>query len=325
MEQLKGKSKSNLLLRALQERVISLAALIVVVILVCGMIWPKTFFSVGNFKSVLLNVSIRAIVALGMMNLLISGYIDLSVSAVLALSGGVSAVLVMQHGVSPGVAILVSLVIGCIVGIVNGFMVAGVGINPMIQTLAMQYICSGLCLVIAGPIVAGLPKGYTWLGQKVILGMQMPIVFMILLVALLTFLNEKTVFFRRNYYIGGNQKAAALSGINVKGMIIFNYMVTGFLAAFAGILTAARLGTASSTAGTSLEMKCICACVLGGASMQGGQGRVLGALLGVVFMGILDNIIVIAGVPVEWNNVVTGTVLALAVTLDVILQKKKVL
>ncbi|MCR4607957.1 MAG: ABC transporter permease [Oscillospiraceae bacterium] len=324
MEKLKTRPGSNLLMRSLQERVISLAAMIVLVIAICGIIWPKTFLTVPNLKSVLLNVSIRSIVALGMMNLLISGYIDLSVSSLLALSGGLAAVLITKNHFAPGVAILISLSIGAVVGLVNGFMVAVIGINPMIQTLAMQYICSGLCLVIAGPIVSGLPKGFTWLGQRVILGMQMPIVFMLLLVILLTFLNEKTVFFRRNYYIGGNQKSAALSGINVKGMIMFNYVVTGLLAAFAGILTAARLGTASSTAGTSLEMKCICACVLGGASMQGGKGRVLGALLGMVFMGILDNIIVIAGVPVEWNNVVTGTVLALAVTLDVFLQKRKV-
>lgn len=324
MERLKGKTKSDLLLKILQERVISLSAMLVVIIIICGLIWPSAFFTEGNFKSVLLNVSIRAIVAASMMNLMISGYIDLSVSSLLALSGGVSAVLIVKYDVSPAIAILIALAMGCLVGVINGIMVARVGINPMIQTLAMQYVCSGLCLVIAGPIVAGLPKGYTWLGQKKIAGVQIPIIFMIILVVLLTFLNEKTVFFRRNYFIGGNQKAAELSGIDAKKMIVFNYMVTGLLAAFAGILTAARLGTASSTAGTSLEMKCICACVLGGASMQGGTGRVIGALLGVIFMGILDNIIVIAGVPVEWNNIVTGVVLAFAVTLDVILQKKKV-
>ena len=310
-------------MKLLQERTISLSITIISVIIVCGIIWPNNFLTIPNFKSVLINMSIRAIVAVGMMNLLISGYMDLSVGAVLALSGGVSAALIIKAGFGPVPAIIIALLMGCLVGIFNGFMVAKVGINPMIQTLAMQNICNGLCLIIAGPTLTGLPRVYTQLGQKFVAGIQMPILFMIIIVLIMVILNEKTVFFRRNYFIGGNERAAKLSGINVTRMTIFNYVLMGLLAAFAGILTAARLGTASSTAGTGMEMKCISACVLGGASIKGGDGRIIGALLGIFFMGLLDNIIIIAGVPVEWNNVISGAVLVLAVTLDVLLKKKK--
>lgn len=315
-------SKENIT-RLLNDRVLTLGATLILCIAIFGLIWPTKFFTLANAKSVLINVAINTVVALGMFNLLISGYIDLSVGSLLAMSGAIAASLVMNNGMAPGLAMVIAIALCALIGACNGFMVSVVGINPMIQTLSMKYICAGLTLILAGHTISGLPESYTWIGQMNILNIQLPIWFMILFTILLTFFNEKLPFFKRNYYVGGNQKAAAFSGINVNRMIIFNYVVTGLLAGFAGVLTSARLGVASANAGTSLEMKCISACVLGGASPQGGQGRVFGALLGVIFMGLIDNIIIIAGIPSDWNQFVTGIVLLVAVTMDVMLKRKK--
>lgn len=318
-----GTTKHGFLTRIASDRVLSLLLTVVVVIVVSGLVWPDKFFTFSNFSNVLLGVSIESIVAVGMMILMISGAFDLSVGAVVALSGGVTANLMNYQNVDPAVAILAGLLVAIIIGIVNGLFVSIIGINAMIQTLAMMGIARGFALMASGGGIPNLPAAFNTIGQTKLLGLQSPVYIMAVIVIVFAILVSKTVFFRRNYYIGGNEKAAFLSGINVKKMMMFNFILSSFLAGVAGILLTSRLGMANSSSGTGLELKVITAVILGGASLKGGQGNIWGAILGTVFMGLMGNIMIIARVPVEWQQIVTGAILILAVTIDVVMKKRQ--
>lgn len=305
-----------------KDRVITLSLTILILIVVSSLIWPQQFFSLENLSLVLLNLSIDAIVAVGMMILLISGAFDLSVGSVVAFAGGFAAYLMFYWGVYIPVAILASLALCLVIGFVNGWLVARVGINPLIQTLAMMGIIRGLALMVSGSGIQNLPEGFSRLGQSRFLGFQLPVWYMVAVVIVFTFLVARTIFFRRYYYIGGNEKAARLSGIRVGRMKIYSFMLMSFLAGLAGIILAARLGAAMPTTGQGLELKVITAVILGGASLLGGQGKIMGALLGTLFMGIVANIMILARVSGYWQQIIFGIILIFAVAIDLILQKR---
>jgi ribose transport system permease protein len=192
----------------------------------------------------------------------------------------------------------------------------------MIQTLAMMGIVRGGALLVAGAGIQNLPYWFNAIGQSRLLGIQMPVWYMLLIVALFSFLVNKTVFFRRYYYIGGNEKAAELSGIRVKQMKMYGFILSAALAGVAGILLSSRLGAAMSTLGRGLELRVITAVILGGASLSGGIGKIPGALLGAMFMGIVANIMVIARVSGFWQEIILGIILIFAVWLDLFVQKR---
>lgn len=315
--------KHSFLTRIVTDRVLTLLLTIIIIFVVASFVWPKLFPTFNNLFAVLLGISIQSIVAIGMMILMISGAFDLSVGAVVALSGGIAASLMNYSNVDPFIAVLAGLLVAIAIGIVNGVFVSFFGINAMIQTLAMMGIARGLALMASGGGISNLPKVFNALGQTKILGIQIPVYVMVIFVIIFAILVSRTVFFRRNYYIGGNEKAAFLSGINVKKMMLFNFVLCSFLAGVAGILLAARLGMAESSSGTGLELTVITAVILGGASLKGGQGNIWGAILGTIFMGLTGNIMIIARVPVEWQRIVTGTILILAVTIDVVMKKER--
>lgn len=305
-----------------QDRVITLLLTIIVLIIVSSLIWPQQFFTLENLSLVLLNLSIDAIVAVGMMILLISGAFDLSVGSVVAFTGGFAAYLMYYWGVFIPVAILAALGMALLIGFVNGWLVAKVGINPLIQTLAMMGIVRGLALMVSGSGIQNLPEGFNKLGQSQFMGFQLPVWYMVAAVALFSFLVARTIFFRRYYYIGGNEKAALLSGIRVNRMKIYSFMLMSFLAGLAGIILAARLGAAMPTTGQGMELRVITAVILGGASLLGGQGKIIGALLGTLFMGIIANIMILARVSGYWQQIIFGVILILAVAIDLLLQKR---
>ncbi|MCB0686323.1 MAG: ABC transporter permease [Saprospiraceae bacterium] len=305
-----------------QDRVVTLALTIVVLIVVSSIIWPQQFFSLENLSLVLLNLSIDAIVAVGMMILLISGAFDLSVGSVVAFAGGFAGYLMYYWGVYVPVAILAALAVSVVIGFVNGWLVAKVGINPLIQTLAMMGIVRGLALMVSGSGIQNLPDSFNRLGQAQFLGFQLPVWYMIAIVIIFSFLVARTIFFRRYYYIGGNEKAALLSGIQVGKMKIYSFILMSFLAGLAGIILASRLGAAMPTTGQGLELKVITAVILGGASLLGGQGKIVGALLGTLFMGIIANIMILARVSGYWQQIIFGIILIAAVAIDLLLQKR---
>jgi ribose transport system permease protein len=306
----------------LRERVYSLGLTIVLVCIVASVVYPRHFPTFENGSQILLNLSIDTIVAVGMMLLLISGAFDLSVGSVVAFSGGLAAHLMFYQGLPVPLAILAGLLSAVLIGWINGYLIAYQGINPMIQTLAMMGIVRGGALLVAGAGIQNLPYWFNAIGQSKLLGIQMPVWYMLGAVALFSFLVEKTVFFRRYYYIGGNEKAAELSGIRVKKMKHWAFILSAALAGVAGILLASRLGAAMSTVGRGLELRVITAVILGGASLSGGMGKIPGALLGALFMGIVANLMVIARVSGYWQEIILGLILIAAVWLDLVLQRR---
>lgn len=309
--------------RFLQDRVYSLALTIIVVGLVAALVYPDTFPTFGNFSQVMLNLSIDTIVAVGMMVLLIAGVFDLSVGSVVAFSGGLVAYLMDFHQVPVPLALLGGLAGAVLIGAINGYLIAYQDINPMIQTLAMMGIVRGGALMVSGSGIQNLPYWFNAISQSKLLGIQMPVWYMLLTVVVFAFLTQKTVFFRRYYYIGSNEKAATLSGIRVPRMKLYAFMLSATLAGIAGILLASRLGAALSTSGRGLELRVITAVILGGASLSGGQGKIPGALLGAVFMGVVSNIMIIARVSGYWQEIILGLILITVVWVDKVLQKRK--
>ncbi len=308
--------------KILQDRVYTLGITIIVVCLLASLVFPHNFPTFENLSQVLLNLSIDSIVAVGMMLLMIAGMFDLSVGSVVAFSGGLAANLMFFHEVPVPLAISAGLVSALLIGWVNGRLIAYHGINPMIQTLAMLGIVRGGALLVAGAGIQNLPYWFNAIGQAKLLGIQMPVWYMLFTVALFSFLAKKTIFFRRYYYIGGNEKAAELSGIRVKKMKLYGFMLSAFLAGVAGILLASRLGAAMSTLGRGLELRVITAVILGGASLSGGVGKIPGALLGAVFMGIVANIMIIARISGLWQEIILGVILIAAVWLDLYVQRR---
>ncbi|MCY2930166.1 MAG: ABC transporter permease [Planctomycetota bacterium] len=297
----------------------------------------EVFLGWTNLSAILLAVSLQAIIAIGMTVLLVSGGFDLSVGATAGLAGAAAAlVLTRLCPALPGpavlgvvLALLVGLATGASVGAANGLIVARVGINPFITTLGMMQIVRGLLLLVTnGKNVSDLPTAFTVIGQGglVLPGgarIQFPILISLVLVAAGDVLLRRSRFFRQNYYLGGNEKAAILSGIRVDRIKIFNYTLTGLLAAAAGVIMTARLGSASVTAGVGLELQVITAVIIGGASLQGGEGTVLGAFLGSILMAIILSALTLLGINTNAQELIIGATLLLAVLADTLGKKRR--
>ncbi len=308
--------------KIIEERIYSLLALLVVICVVASLTFPSTFPTFENFSQLLLNLSIDTIVAVGMMLLLISGAFDLSVGSVVAFAGCITAYLMTSLQIPVPLAITFGLLSTICIGYINGYLIAYKGINPMIQTLAMMGIVRGAALMLSGSGVQNLPYWFNAIGQSKLLGIQMPIWYMLVTVALFTFLLNKTIYFRQYYYIGGNEKAADLSGIRVDKVKMMGFVISAALAGIAGILLSSRLGAALPTMGRGLELRVITAVILGGASLSGGYGKIPGALLGALFMGIVANIMVISRVSGYWQEIILGIILIGTLWLDKALQKQ---
>ncbi|QUH30432.1 ABC transporter permease [Vallitalea guaymasensis] len=274
------------------------------------------FLSTGNILALMLGLSLETIIAVAMANLMVSGGFDMSVGSVVGFVGAVVA-LTIRAGVPVVLAVLIGLIIGGAIGCFNGFIISKIGINPFVTTLASLSLFRGLTLILTkGQNITGLGRTFKAIGQSKLLGIQAPIWYAIILVIIGDILLRKSRFFRQNYYIGGNEKAAILSGIKASKMKILNYSLTGLLAGFAGIVMASRLGAASVTAGTGLELRVITAVIIGGASLSGGEGTVVGAFFGAVLMALITNALTLLGVDVYWQTFVIGATLLIAVLID---------
>ena len=300
----------------LRERVESLSAAILLLSLIMTIIYPTQFATTENFSQLLLNLSIDTIVAVGMMVLMIAGMFDLSVGSIVAFSGGLAGYLMYYHDVNFLLAIAAGISGSVIVGFVNGVLIAKAGINPMIQTLAMMGIVRGFALMLSGAGIQNFPYEFIYIGQSKLGGLQAPVWHMLIIVLLFSFLASRTKFFRRYYFIGGNERAARLSGIRVDKMKIWAFVISALLAGIAGILLSSRLGAALSTSGRGMELRVITAVILGGASLSGGYGKITGAFLGALFMALTNNMLIIGRVSGYWQEIILGIILIVAVGLD---------
>jgi ribose transport system permease protein len=294
----------------------SMILLVVLCIFLFLCIASPVFLTRSNLLAVLIGLSVEAIIAVAMTNLLISGGFDLSVGSVLCFCGMIAGIC-WKAGIPAELAILLGILSGMAVGALNGILVAILKIAPFVVTLASLNIFRGIVYGITeGKSISALPAAFQFLGQRTVFGIQMPIIFAVTLVLIGDIVLRCFRFFRQNYYIGGNEKAAQLSGINVRNMKIFNYMLTGLFAGFAGVVQAGRLGSAMVTAGQNMEMRVLTAVIIGGASLSGGEGTILGAFLGSVLMALVTNAVNLLGVNVYWQTFIMGLTLLIAVLID---------
>ncbi|TRZ40718.1 ribose ABC transporter permease [Niallia circulans] len=304
------------MMNAITQKLGPLLGLFLLVVIVS--ILNPSFLEPLNLLNLLRQVAINALIAFGMTFVILTGGIDLSVGAILALSSALTAGM-MVAGVDPIVAILVGCILGAVMGMVNGLFITIGKMAPFIATLATMTIFRGLTLVYTGgnPIT-GLGDNYLFqlFGRGYFLGIPVPAITMILAFVFLFILLHKTPFGRKTYAIGGNEKAALISGIKVPKVKIMIYSLSGMLAALAGAILTSRLNSAQPTAGTSYELDAIAAVVLGGTSLSGGKGRIFGTLIGALIIGTLNNGLNLLGVSSFYQMVVKGIVILIAVLLD---------
>jgi len=301
-------------------------SVLLLVLVVFGIVMTAAspvFLNWQNLEAILLGLSVEGPVTVGMVILLISGGLDLSVGSTLAWTGVVTG-LALTAQIPIILSILLGLLAALAVGVANGLLVSKMKINPFIVTLGMMTTVRGLLLVVAqGRAVLNLPAGFTVIGQGRLFGVQYPIYIVLIIVIIGEILMRNSRFFRQAYYIGGNERAARLSGINVDFVKIFYYCLVAVLAGISGLMITARFGSSSLTVGSGVEMRVITATIIGGASLSGGEGSVIGAFLGALFMATLANGLNLLGVDVYWQSLVTGLILILAVVFDVINEQRK--
>jgi len=312
--------------RFIPSRELGLLILLILILLLFRVLFPVSwdrFATFENFASVVRNMAFEGILALGMMLMMVGGAFDLSVGATASMVGVVTGWLMKFGGWPVSAAVMTGLGLAALSGFVNGFIVAKLRVNALITTLGTMGIFSGIALLVGGPGITFLPPSFSTLGQAQFLGLQAPVWLVAGLCAVAHYCLAHTRFFRQFYYIGSNPKAAHLSGMNVERLQIFAFSLMGLLAGLAGIVYAARVATASSTIGAGKELGAITACILGGASLQGGRGSAWGALLGVLFVAIMQNMLLIKQVRPEWQGIILGLVLVFAVAADSLLNRRQ--
>lgn len=279
----------------------------------------SNFLTANNLLNLLLQVTSNALIAFGMTFVILTGGIDLSVGSILALSSALTAGL-LGSGMPVTLAILISLILGCILGMMNGLLISYGKLAPFIVTLATMTIFRGATLVYTNgnPITKGLSDTFLFqfLGQGYIVGIPFPVIVMFIVFIVLYVLLHKTAFGKSVYAIGGNEKAAYISGVKLNKVKTIIYSISGMMASISGLIITSRLSSAQPTAGASYEMDAIAAVVLGGTSLSGGKGRILGTLIGALIIGVLNNGLNIIGVSAFWQQVVKGVVILIAVLID---------
>ncbi|MGL4052937.1 ABC transporter permease [Staphylococcus haemolyticus] len=298
------------------EKIIPFIGLILLIILVS--ILNPSFLDLSNLLNLLRQISINGLIAFGMTFIILTGGIDLSVGSILALSSAFIA-LMITSGVDPIIALIIGVLIGFVLGAVNGLLVTKGNMAPFIATLATMTIFRGLTLVITdGNPITNLGDSYLFqlFGKGYFIGIPVPAVTMIIVFVILLIILQKTTFGRHTYAIGGNEVAAKISGIKVNKIKILIYGISGLMSALAGGILTSRLNSAQPTAGTSYELDAIAAVVLGGTSLTGGKGRIVGTLIGVLIIGVLNNGLNLLGVSSFYQQVVKGVVILIAVLID---------
>jgi len=294
----------------------------IILLLISGLImtiFSPYFLSWTNFVAISRGFAMEGLVVVGMSILLVSGAFDLSVGSVMALAGIVAAWLMVKTGTGQVVAVLCGIGVGGLAGLINGLVVSKIKVNPLIATLGMMSVARGICLGFTeGRPVINVPLEFAWYGQGSLAGFPVPFLIMILLVVIADLALRRSRPLRQLYYVGGNQAAARLSGINVDRVVMLGFVASGSFAALAGILSMARLQSGVPTAFVGVELRIIAACVIGGMSLSGGEGSVTGALLGLVFMALVSNAMTLFGVSIYWEGVITGTILIVAVSIDML-------
>lgn len=278
----------------------------------------KSFLTLGNILSVGRQMSFTGIAAIGMTLVMLTGGIDISVGSMLAMAGVLCAKLSADVGLPLWIAVVITLLIGALFGLINGAAVTRLHIPALIATLATQTILKGIAYLLTNAVpVKNLSATYKFLGQGYIFGViPVPLIITVALYVLAWWYLDKTYLGRRVYLSGGNEEAARLSGINTKWTITGTYVFSGVFAAIAGVLIAARLGSGQPSVGSGFEMDVITATVLGGISVNGGKGKVVNVFVGACIMGVLANGMTMLNINQYLQWIINGLVLLFAVTMS---------
>ena len=291
-----------------------------VLVLLCVIVSIATskFLKPNNLISVLRQISINAYIALGMTLIIILGHIDLSVGAIVAMSGTLTVGFIVTQGLPIPVAILLGILLGMAAGMISGMIVTYFRVPAFIITMAMMNVCSGVAYVYSGGQATRINNDFfSAIGTGYLFNtIPLPVVYMIILIIVISFLLGKTKFGTYVYAIGGNREAARLSGVPIKKVEIAVFTISGVLSAFAGLVLCSRMYSGHPSVGNGYELDAIAACVLGGTSMSGGKGRISGTIFGAMVIGVISNGLNLIGVSSYWQLIVKGLIIACAVLLD---------
>lgn len=310
-------------------KLLSRLAILIVLFLLFG-VTTDNFLRSENLITIALQVAIYAVMACGMAFVLIAGAIDLSAGSIVGLSGIVCAIMLRDYGVSIPLAILCSMLVGLLCGLVNGLLVTYVRLLPFIATLGTSWIYRGLTQVMADgqpvtirnadkPEIAEIVR---FIGSgRVLDTIPVAVIIMLVCAVILSVVLNKTVLGRNIFATGSNPNAARLSGINTNVSVLSAYCIEGLMCGLAGVLITARLTSGQVNSGQGYELEAIAACVIGRVSLMGGEGSVSGALIGAFVMGILRNGLNLNRVNSFWQQIIIGIVLIVAVTIDLHYQR----
>ena len=294
--------------------------IMVVLLILCIIVSLATdkFLTSGNIISVLRQISINTYIALGMTLIIILGHIDLTVGAVVAMCGTLTVGFIVNQGLPVELAIIGGVLLGVLFGFINGVIVSTFKVPSFIITMAMMNVANGIAYVYSGGQSTRITDGFfISIGTGYLFSViPLPVLYMVLLIIVISFLLVKTRFGVYVYAIGGNREAASLSGIPIKKIEIIVFTLSGLLSAFAGLVLASRMYSGQPSVGSGYEMDAIAACVLGGTSMAGGKGSISGTVLGAMVIGIISNGLNLIGVSSYWQLIVKGIIIATAVILD---------
>ncbi|NLX09285.1 MAG: ABC transporter permease [Chloroflexi bacterium] len=307
------------------RRLLAFAALIILIIFFS--LRSEAFLRYNNVVGILLATSVNGILALGVTFVIITGGIDLSIGTVMAFSAVMSAVFLTEWNVPLALGVLGGIGTGALAGLINGIIISRMRVPPFIATLGMMYVAKGLALIFSDlrPIYFYEAPQFREISMGSVVGRFIPeydipnavlILFGAAIIA--SILLSRTVFGRYTFALGSNEEATRLSGVNVKTWKTAVYMICGAFAGLGGVVMAARLNSAQPALGQGYELDAIAAVVIGGTSLSGGEGSIMGTIIGAFVMSVLTNGLRIMSVPQEWQIVVTGAILVLAVYLDII-------
>lgn len=295
--------------------------ILLVVMLVLTILQPGVFLTGGNFKSILLAISVYGVMVCGTIYPILLGGIDLAVGATAAMSGACAVLTIVKYNYSlAGVllGILFGLSAGILAGVAHGVIVSRFNVPPFLITLASQNIVYGIAQLLTGNQVISClkPEAFTFIGGGRLLGIPVSVYILVVVAILSWFLLNKTTFGRNVYAVGGNKEASDLSGVSSRKITVMAYAISGFTAALAGIVLASMNQQAIAKAAQGYENDVLTAIVVGGTSLMGGEGSLQGAMFGALLVGMINNGLRLMGVPSTYHSVVKGAVIILAVAID---------
>ena len=297
---------------------------VLLAILLLGYWADESFFTLRNISNNLTNASILIVLGIAQTITVITNGPDLSSGSIMTICAVVAAILIKQFQVHFVLAILAALALGGLLGALNGYMIAYVGIPSFISTYGLQWAVFGFAYVILqGYVLYDFDTAFRFIGNGALFGfLQMPIVTMVILVTLGTLLLKKTNFGRRCYAVGSNRECAMMSGINTKGVIMRAFILSGMLSAFAGILFVARMNSVQSDLGNAYLLPVLATVYMGGTSAAGGSGSILGTVVGALEITIVTNCMNLLSVPSEWRDAIIGVLIISTVLLDSMVRNK---